>query len=139
MSRTQSPGETAALGRRYAARLAPGDVVGLIGELGSGKTQFIAGVCSGLGVTARVTSPTFTLVNEYPAPFGTVVHVDLYRIAGRPELAEVGVEEYFNPRTICLIEWADRVAGLLPAGSKMVRIRQTGSSDEREFMFDEER
>ena len=85
----------------------PGDVVGLIGELGSGKTQFVSGVCEGLGVTVRVTSPTFTLINEYPAPAGNVVHIDLYRIDTGAELAELGIEEYFNDRNICL----DRMGG----------------------------
>ncbi|MCK5572059.1 MAG: tRNA (adenosine(37)-N6)-threonylcarbamoyltransferase complex ATPase subunit type 1 TsaE, partial [Bacteroidetes bacterium] len=78
-----SPEDTLGLGRDYAARLRPGDVVALMGELGSGKTQFVAGICEGLGVRGHVASPTFTFINEYAAPFGTVAHIDLYRIDSR--------------------------------------------------------
>lgn len=134
--RTCSREETAALGASFARSLWPGAVVGLTGEMGSGKTQFVLGVCEGLGVRVPVTSPTFTLINEYPAPFGVVAHMDLYRIGTRAELAELGVEEYFHDRCICLIEWAERMADLLPPGSRRVTITWSGRGEEREFMFD---
>ncbi len=133
--RTASREETTALGRSFAARLVPGDVVGLVGELGSGKTRLVIGLCGGLGVEARVASPTFTLINEYPAPFGTVVHADLYRIGSRVELAELGIEEYFNRRCICLIEWAERMHDLLPPGAHIVTIAHGNAPDERVLTF----
>ncbi|MGB6121371.1 MAG: tRNA (adenosine(37)-N6)-threonylcarbamoyltransferase complex ATPase subunit type 1 TsaE, partial [Bacteroidota bacterium] len=117
-----SADETAELGRSYAAGLHPGDVVALIGELGSGKTRFVAGICRGLDVPGQIASPTFTLINEYPAPFGAVAHIDLYRIDSRSELVELGLEEYFSARYICLIEWAEKVEEILPPGFRVVRI-----------------
>ncbi len=111
---SRSPEETIGLGKSFASSLRPGDVVALFGTLGSGKTRFISGVCDGLGVRMHATSPTFTLINEYPAPFGRVVHIDLYRIGSRRELAELGIEEYFTGECICLIEWAEAVREILP-------------------------
>ena len=118
---SSSPEATAELGSLYARALRPGAVVALIGELGSGKTQFVGGICRGLGVTMNATSPTFTLINEYPAPFGSVIHVDLYRIARRDEIAELGIEEYFSDRTVCLIEWAEKLEGMLPPDTRILR------------------
>ncbi len=111
---TTSPAETTDLGRSFALRLHPGDVVALLGDLGTGKTRFVMGVCDALGARGHVASPTFTLINEYPAPFGAVVHIDMYRIGSRGELRELGVEEYFDDRHVCLIEWAEEVLDLLP-------------------------
>jgi tRNA threonylcarbamoyladenosine biosynthesis protein TsaE len=102
---SRSAEETEAAGRAFAGRLVPGDVVALTGTLGSGKTRFVAGVCDGLGVSGHIASPTFTIINEYPAPFGLVAHIDMYRIRNLNEVADLGVEEYFNSRCICLIEW----------------------------------
>jgi tRNA threonylcarbamoyladenosine biosynthesis protein TsaE len=133
---TRSSEETVALGASFAASLAPGAVVGLVGDLGSGKTQFVIGVCRGLGLDARVSSPTFTLINEYPAPFGTVVHADLYRIGTRRELAELGIEEYFNDRCLCLIEWAERMREDLPGDAYLVSIAAGVDAAERVFTFD---
>ncbi len=132
-----SADETAELGRSYAADLQPGDVVALIGELGSGKTRFVAGICRGLGVPGQVASPTFTLINEYPAPFGAVAHIDLYRIDSPSELVELGLEEYFSGRYVCLIEWAEKVEEMLPPGFRVVRIEHGEHEDERLFSFQE--
>jgi tRNA threonylcarbamoyladenosine biosynthesis protein TsaE len=129
--RSASPEATAELGRTYASSVLPGAVVALIGDLGTGKTQFIGGLCSALGVTVPVTSPTFTLINEYPAPFGAVIHVDLYRIGSRREIAELGLEEYFTDRTVCLIEWAEKLQGLLPPGARVLRFFHGTSERER--------
>jgi tRNA threonylcarbamoyladenosine biosynthesis protein TsaE len=133
--RTGSSAETIALGQSFARSVRPGSVVGLVGTLGSGKTQLVIGICRGLGVEAHVASPTFTLINEYPAPFGTVVHADLYRIGSRTELAELGIEEYFNNRCICLIEWAERMDDILPAEAHMVTVAHGADADERVFTF----
>lgn len=119
---TRSPAETFALGQSFATSLVPGDVVALVGNLGSGKTQFASGVCSGLGVRAGASSPTFTLINEYEANGGRVVHADLYRIVAKSELAELGLEEYFTSRYVCLIEWAERALELLPERYQLVKI-----------------
>lgn len=131
--RTTSPGDTLDLGRRLGRELQGGDVVALLGTLGSGKTCLVTGICDGLGVRAPVASPTFTLVNEYTAPWGAVIHVDLYRIGSRAELAELGLEEYFTPRTVCLIEWAELVLDLLPRQARIIRIAHGEAPEERLF------
>jgi tRNA threonylcarbamoyladenosine biosynthesis protein TsaE len=128
---TTSADETAALGRTLAASLKPGDVVALSGTLGTGKTRFVQGVCEALGVRAHVGSPTFTLINEYPAPFGAVVHIDLYRISSTAEAAALGIEEYFTDRCICLLEWPETAARLLPPGHYAVGFRHGQGRDER--------
>lgn len=130
---THSAAETSALGRSFAASLRPGDVVALFGNLGSGKTAFVAGVCEGLGARGRVSSPTFTLINEYAAPFGLVAHIDLYRIRSRADLAELGIEEYFAPGCIALIEWAEEAMDLLPRGHQVVSIRYGEGETDREI------
>jgi tRNA threonylcarbamoyladenosine biosynthesis protein TsaE len=130
---TRSPEETVALGRTFASALAPGDVVALEGTLGTGKTQFVLGVCEGLGVRGPVSSPTFALINVYPADGGSIVHADLYRINTLAEVAELGLEEYFNGQSICFIEWADRVPGVLPPKAIIVRARHGESENERIF------
>lgn len=128
---TTSPEETINLGRSFASGLHPGDVVALLGDLGTGKTRFVMGVCEALGARGHVASPTFTLINEYPAPFGSVVHIDMYRIGSREELRELGIEEYFDDRHICLIEWAEAVLDLLPPGHFRIEIAHGGREQER--------
>ncbi len=128
---TTSPAETTDLGRSFASRLHPGDVVALLGDLGTGKTRFVMGVCDALGARGHVASPTFTLINEYPAPFGAVVHIDMYRIGSRGELRELGVEEYFDDRHVCLIEWAEEVLDLLPPKYYRVELGYGAREQER--------
>jgi tRNA threonylcarbamoyladenosine biosynthesis protein TsaE len=134
---TRSPEETVDLGCWIAGVLRPGDVVAITGELGTGKTQLVLGICRGLDVRKRVTSPTFTFIHEYTAPFGTVVHVDLYRVTSSEEVAGLGIEEYFNERCICLIEWAERVQGSLPKRHYTVRMSQGSHDDERMISIEE--
>ena len=107
---------TEAFGHRLGALLFPGAVVALVGQLGAGKTHLTRAVAEGLGVRnpAAVTSPTFVLIQEYPARL-PVYHFDAYRLSGPREFAELGVEEYFGGDGVCLVEWADRVAATLPA------------------------
>ncbi len=131
--------ETMQCGRVFASTLRGGDVVALSGELGAGKTHFIAGVCEGLGVKAHVASPTFTIINEYPAAVATVVHVDLYRISSRGELFELGIEEYFNERCICLIEWAERMRDFLPYPHIHVTLTYGKGDNDRNILIDEMR
>lgn len=129
--RSHSTEETTRLGATFAQSLRRGDVVALIGELGTGKTHFVAGVCEGLGARGHFTSPTFTIINEYPAKDFSVVHVDLYRIASAAELAELGIEEYFNDRYICLIEWAERMLDYLPGTFHKVVLTYGAADNER--------
>ena len=116
---THSAAHTHALGVALGRRLAAGDVVAFCGDLGSGKTCMIQGVCEALQVADYVTSPTFILINEYAGQCRgrdlPVYHFDLYRLGGVDELEDLGAEEYFYSRGICLVEWAERADSLLPA------------------------
>jgi tRNA threonylcarbamoyladenosine biosynthesis protein TsaE len=109
-----SDAETMAWGEKISRSLRPGDVVAFFGDMGSGKTRTVQGICRGLGCFEQVSSPTFTLINEYSGTF-PVYHFDLYRIESEREIYDLGYEEYFNGDGVCLIEWAERIAGLLPA------------------------
>jgi tRNA threonylcarbamoyladenosine biosynthesis protein TsaE len=135
---TRSPAETQALGRAFALTLAPGDVVALEGELGTGKTQFVLGACGALGAEGTVSSPTFALINVYSGRSGDLVHADLYRINTLAEVAELGLEEYFSGRSICFIEWADRVPGVLPPDAVVVRAHHGTGETERIFEMPED-
>jgi tRNA threonylcarbamoyladenosine biosynthesis protein TsaE len=132
---TRSVEETVEAGRVFASSLGPGAVVALSGTLGSGKTRFAAGICQGLGVRVHVTSPTFTIINEYPSPVATVAHIDMYRIRNRREVAELGLEEYFSDRFVCLIEWPEPVSDLLPPEHFQVAMEHGRSADEREIVI----
>jgi len=112
---TQSEADTERLGRSIAALLAPGMVVALQGDLGTGKTVLTRGVARGLGIAEPVTSPTFTVVQEYRRPDRTwLFHLDMYRINNEEEALAFGVEEYlFAPDGVTVIEWPERIAGLL--------------------------
>jgi len=110
---TWSPEETAKLGERLGLLLRPGAVVCLLGDLGVGKTRFAQGIARGLGVTGAVTSPTFTIINEYQGHH-PVYHMDFYRLSDPLELEDLGYEEYFFGSGITLIEWPERAGDLLP-------------------------
>jgi tRNA threonylcarbamoyladenosine biosynthesis protein TsaE len=113
---TSSAAETGRLGQCLAQLLRGGDVIALTGELGSGKTTFTQGLARGLGIGAAVTSPTFVLVNRYPAPDGRVLqHADCYRLGNAPlEMWDIGLTDLYEGDDIVVIEWADRIPGLLP-------------------------
>lgn len=123
---------TEALGRRLGPLLFPGAVVALVGQLGAGKTHFTRAVAEGLGVRnpAAVTSPTFTLVHEYPARL-PVYHFDAYRLATAHEFQDLGTHEYFHGDGVCLIEWADRFPEALPVERLDVRIEILGEHQRR--------
>jgi tRNA threonylcarbamoyladenosine biosynthesis protein TsaE len=118
---TISDHETVRLGQRLGALLVEGDVVALVGELGSGKTWFTKGLALGLGVSPEtiITSPSFTFVNEYEGrhPF---YHMDLFRLASLSELLSAGLEEYLHNAGVVAMEWADRWPGILPEKSVMI-------------------
>ena len=124
---TNSGNETSWLGRRLGALLKDGDLVALIGELGSGKTWFTKGLAFGLGVDAGtiVTSPSFSLVNEY-AGRSILYHMDLYRLEDLSAVFSAGLEEYIHQGDVVVMEWADRWPEILPDKRIEVRIRIIG-------------
>jgi len=106
------PAETEALGEHWGRAAAPGLVLALSGDLGAGKTQLVKGLARGLGVTARVHSPTFTLVNEYGGGRLTLFHLDLYRLETAAQLVSAGIEEFLSPDGVAVVEWAERLSAL---------------------------
>ena len=128
--KSNSERETEQLGTELAMRLRPGDVVALFGELGAGKTAFCRGLARGLGLTQRVTSPTFTIVNEYEdgSPAVPMFHFDMYRLGGSDELFELGFDDYLERGGILAIEWSERIADALPPTA--IRVKITRDSDE---------
>jgi tRNA threonylcarbamoyladenosine biosynthesis protein TsaE len=105
---TNRPAETEALGASWGRAARRGWIIGLTGDLGAGKTQLVKGLARGLGVTARVHSPTFTLVNEYGGGRLRLFHLDLYRLETPDQIAAAGLEEYLQPEGVTVIEWAER-------------------------------
>ena len=127
---TNSVLETVALGERLGALLTTGDFIALVGELGTGKTQFAKGVAVGLAVDASVpiTSPTYTLMNVYTGRL-SLYHFDLYRLNGDQDIIDLGFDEYFGGDGVCLVEWAERLVDEMP-GERLV-ITLTNAGDER--------
>jgi len=132
---THSPGETQALALKLAAWLVPGDIIALNGELGSGKTEFVHGLAAGLGVPAEVpvASPSFSLVHEYPGRV-PLVHLDLYRLEDLPGELLPDLEEYLSGNAVVAVEWARRLAPLLPEEYLEVRLDILGET-ERQLTF----
>jgi len=126
---TKSTSETIRIGKGIGSLLRSGDVVALAGELGTGKTQFIKGLASGVGVgkPTYISSPSFTLINEYlgKVPF---YHIDLFRLSSEKEAGELGLEEYFQSEGITAIEWADKIPSLLPREILWIHIHYTGKN-----------
>jgi len=127
---SNSVAETEALGAALAARLTPGSVVAFTGDLGAGKTAFTRGLARGLGVTERVTSPTFTIVNEYEGGRLPFFHFDMYRLAGSDELFDIGWEDYLARGGVCAVEWSEKVADALDP-SVQVDIRRGATENQR--------
>ena len=132
---TRSPDETKIVGASLAPVLLPGDVVSLSGDLGAGKTVFVQGVASGLGVDGPVTSPTFTIVHQYDGRH-CVIHLDVYRLDSIQEVLDLGFEELVDPEAILLVEWGNAVAPLLPRRYLEVEIRHSPDAPtERSLVF----
>ncbi len=110
---THSPEETEKIGQRLAAILTPGAVIAYRGDLGAGKTAFTRGLARGLGYTGPVTSPTYTVVNEYLSGKMPLFHFDMYRLAGEDDLFDIGWEDYLDRGGVCAVEWSERVAGAM--------------------------
>ncbi len=114
--------ETEKFGIALASVLKPGDVVCLIGDLGTGKTTLTKAIAKGLGITSIVTSPTFTIVQEYTEGRIPLYHFDVYRIEDPQEMYEIGCEEYFYGRGVCVIEWADQIMEILPENRIIIKM-----------------
>lgn len=127
---TNSEGETEALGVRLAEALAPGAVIAFTGGLGAGKTAFTRGLARGLGCTGRVTSPTFTIVNEHQGRV-PLFHFDWYRLGGEEELFDIGWEEYLARGGVCAVEWSERAPEALPEGTVTVTIRRDEEDEDQ--------
>ncbi len=135
---SHSPAETEALGEQFGRAASSGWVIALSGDLGAGKTQFVRGLARGLGISGRVHSPTFTLVNEYGGGRLTLFHLDLYRLETAEQILSAGIEEFFNPDGAAVMEWAERIAdcGLQIADLKNVKIEIVGET-ERKIIYDD--
>ena len=127
---SNSPDETEVFGRRFAEKIKPGDVLALTGGLGSGKTQFVKGLVAGLGSTAEVTSPTFTLIHEYTDGPIPIYHFDFFRIEDRASAERLGLDDYFFGDGVSMIEWADRFPDLIPKTTRWISF-QTKSETQR--------
>ena len=141
---SHSPAETGSLGERWGRAAQRGLVIGLSGELGAGKTQFVKGIARGLGITARVHSPTFTLVNEYGGGRLRLFHLDLYRLETRGQMVSAGLEEFLQPDGVTVIEWAEKMVNEewrmkneeKPRRMIFVKIEILGES-ERKIIYDD--
>jgi tRNA threonylcarbamoyladenosine biosynthesis protein TsaE len=140
---SHSPGQTTALGEQWGREAQRGWLIGLSGGLGAGKTLLVAGLARGLGVGARVQSPTFALVNEYRDGRLPLFHLDLYRLASRHDIVAAGLEEYLDkPAGVVVVEWIERWLGAdaLPAGRdrrfRRVEIKTSGET-EREIVYED--
>jgi tRNA threonylcarbamoyladenosine biosynthesis protein TsaE len=111
--RTRSADETISLGSRIGSLLRPGEVVLLVGDLGTGKTTFVQGVASGLGIATRPRSPTFTMVHTYDGGTYPLVHVDLYRLDTSNEVLNLGLEELFEPPAVAVVEWGEKATPIV--------------------------
>jgi tRNA threonylcarbamoyladenosine biosynthesis protein TsaE len=137
---SHSPSETESLGERFGRAAERGFVFALSGDLGAGKTQFVKGLARGLGIAARVHSPTFTLVNEYGGGRLKLFHLDLYRLETRAQILSAGLEEFLRPDGVSVIEWAERMEDgrwkMEDGKIKKVKIEIIGET-ERKITYDD--
>ena len=117
---SNSPAETEAIGLQFAKELNVGSILALEGELGSGKTQFTKGLVAGLESSAPVTSPTFTIIHEYPGGRLPVYHFDFFRLENRKSVAHLGLDDYFFGDGVSVIEWADRFPEFIPEQARWI-------------------
>lgn len=130
-----SPQETMELGREVGRMLAPGDLLNLNGELGAGKTLFVKGLALALGINPEeVTSPTFSIINEYEGEGGLLFHFDLYRLEDGLELEQIGYQDYFYSSEITVVEWGDLFKANLPPERLDIILENTGP-EERKLTF----
>jgi len=125
---TNSTEETFALGERIAGHLSHGSVVALEGALGSGKTHLTKGIASGLGITENITSPTYTIINEYQSSVCRLYHIDAYRLNNDKDFEDIGGPEIINSNGISVIEWSDKILKSLPENTITISFEITGQS-----------
>ena len=118
---SHSPDETESIGQSLGQRLKPGTVLAYLGDLGMGKTAFTRGLAQGLGCHGRVTSPTFTIVNEYDGKI-PLFHFDMYRLTDSEDLFDIGWEDYLERGGVCAVEWSERISDALPEDTLYVTI-----------------
>lgn len=127
--KSNSTRQTHKIGKALAVSIKSGSVVGLIGELGAGKTVFVKGLAKGLGLDPlNITSPTYTIINEYPSSL-PLYHFDLYRLENAEQFADIGPEDYLWGKGICAVEWADLYADQLPSDTIFVRFEVDGQTE----------
>ena len=122
--------ETELVGADFAAALPNGAVVAMYGDLGAGKTAFVRGMARGMGLECRVSSPTFTIVNEYLGE-RELIHFDMYRLSDADELFDIGWEDYLNRGAVCAVEWSENVEDAFFGDEYVVRIEKLGDSERR--------
>ena len=127
---TNSELETEQAGERFASTLPDGAVVAMYGELGSGKTAFVRGMARGMGISMRVSSPTFTIVNEYRGD-RELIHFDMYRLSSGDELFDIGWEDYLNRGSVCAVEWSENVEDAFYGDEIIVRFEKTSPTARR--------
>ena len=123
--------ETENFGRRLGESLSAGEVVAMVGDLGTGKTTLTGYIARGLGIKETVSSPTFTIIKEYNSGRLPLYHFDVYRIGDPEELFNIGADEYFDGDGVCVVEWADLVSEELPENSKYIFIEYGDKEGER--------
>ena len=137
---SHSPADTESLGETWGRAAQPGWVIALSGELGAGKTQLVKGVARGLGIAARVHSPTFTLVNEYDGGRLRLWHLDLYRLETREQILSAGLEEFLSSDGVAVIEWAEKLGDgrwEMGDGGKGFRVKiEIAGETERRIVYD---
>ena len=133
---THSADETQALGQKLASRLAPGDVIAYFGDLGAGKTAFTRGIAEGLGVSEQVTSPTYTIVNEYLSGRLPLFHFDMYRLGSSDELFDIGWEDYLARGGVCAVEWSENVEDALQDAIRITIEKDSLAPDTRHITIE---
>ncbi len=123
--------DTEAFGLMLAENAEPGDVIGLVGDLGTGKTALTKYIAKGLGVSEQVSSPTFNIVKEYISGRIPLYHFDVYRLSDGEELLDIGGDEYFDGDGLCIVEWADLVLSVMPEDAILIKIEYTENEGER--------
>ena len=133
---THSADETQALGTKLAKRLQPGDVIAFFGDLGAGKTALTRGIAQGLGITDIVTSPTYTIVNEYLTGRLPLFHFDMYRLGSSDELFDIGWEDYLARGGVCAVEWSENVEAALQGATRVTIEKDPFEADTRRITIE---
>lgn len=127
---SRSEKETELIGEKFASGLNDGTVVAMYGELGAGKTAFVRGMARGMGIDARVSSPTFTIVNEYEGD-RTLIHFDMYRLGSADELFDIGWEDYLKRSAVLVVEWSENISDAYYGDEIVLRIEKLGDNERR--------